>query len=150
MFDFIDHHQYRHIGPDLILVDACTGKLHSKTVHDLKDRLLNLPPNHYAFLGTHGDTDDFRWEHILMDRLNQIGMKSHYNQGHSFQKINYGFVGYKGLPGEVRPSPKVNSISNPFGIFRNGDFETYEPQKLKWLYTNFKENTERGDDSRAH
>ena len=144
MFDFIDHHHLRHIGPDLILVDACTGKRHSKTVHYLKDRLLNLPPNHYVFLGTHGNTDDFRWEHILMDRLNQIGMKSHYNQGHSFQMLNYGFVGYKGLPDEVRPTPKVTGNSSPFGIFRNGDFETFEPQKLKWLYTNFKENTENG------
>ena len=81
MFDFIDHHQHRDSGPDLILVDACTGKLHSKTIRDLKDRLLNLPPNHYAFLGTRGNTDDFQWEYILMDRLNQIGMKSHYNKG---------------------------------------------------------------------
>ena len=93
-------------------MDACTGKLHSKTIRDLKDRLLNLPPNHYAFLGTRGNTDDFQWEYILMDRLNQIGMKSHYNEGDSFEMINYGFVGYKGLPGEVRPSPKVNSVES--------------------------------------
>ena len=69
-------------------------KMHSKSIRDLKDRLLNLPPNHYAFLGTQNKCLILE-EYILMDRLNQIGMKSHYNEGDSFVMINYDFVGYK-------------------------------------------------------
>ena len=43
MFDYIDHDWSKHVGPDLIVVDACTGKMTSK-IHITYGILFTIGP----------------------------------------------------------------------------------------------------------
>ena len=72
-------------GPDLILINACTGDVVHKGSGWITNNFNNIPPNHYVLFGTHGNHEyDIELGITALQNLIEIGTNREYNQGKHF------------------------------------------------------------------